>query len=396
MLTPAELVWLLAVVAKGDEKAFERLYVATRAKLFGVVLRILKRRDLADEVMQETYLKIWNGAGQFDPAQSSPITWMVAIARNRAIDLLRKRTESSIEDEPEAVETAADAPHPLARREMTEELRRLLGCIGGLEPDRQRLVLDAYYNGWSREQLSVKLGVPVSTVKTWLRRSLIENSRVPGRMTDDRDHEERDALAAEYALGTLDADELARAEALRAADPAFAALVRGWERRLGGLNAMVEDVEPSPDLWEQIKARISGTEPRAPLRLPEVGGSSLSLAEQGVILLSRRLDRWRGAAAGCGALAAMLALFIVIAEFAPQLLPASLAPRAREVAAAPSGPFVAVLQKDGSAPAFVLTVNVDHRSLTVRRVDASPQPGETLPVMARLRPVPGAALARGA
>ena len=174
MLTPAELVWLLAAVAKGDEKAFERLYVATRAKLFGVVLRILKRRDLADEVMQETYLKIWNGAGQFDPAQSSPITWMVAIARNRAIDLLRKKTEPSIEDEPEALETAADNPHPLARREMTEELRRLLGCIGRLDPDRQRLVLDAYYNGWSREQLSAKLGVPVSTVKTWLRRSLIE------------------------------------------------------------------------------------------------------------------------------------------------------------------------------------------------------------------------------
>jgi RNA polymerase sigma-70 factor (ECF subfamily) len=174
MLTPAELVWLLAAVAKGDENAFERLYGATRAKLFGVVLRILKRRDLADEVMQETYLKIWNGAGRFDPAQSSPITWMVAIARNRAIDLLRKKTEPSIEDEPEAVETAADDPHPLARREMTEELRRLLGCIGRLDRDRQRLVLDAYYNCWSREQLSAKLGVPVSTVKTWLRRSLIE------------------------------------------------------------------------------------------------------------------------------------------------------------------------------------------------------------------------------
>ena len=196
-------------------------------------------------------------------------------------------------------------------------------------------------------------------------------------MTDDPDHEERDALAAEYALGTLDADELARAEALRAADPAFAAQVQGWERRLGGLNAMVDDVEPSPDLWEQIRARISGAEPRAPMRLPEVGGSSLSLAEQGVILLSRRLDRWRGAAVGCGALAAMLALFVAIAEFAPQLLPASLAPPAREVAAAPSGRFVAVLQKDGSAPAFVLTVDVDHRSLTVRRVAAGQEPGKS-------------------
>jgi anti-sigma-K factor RskA len=195
-------------------------------------------------------------------------------------------------------------------------------------------------------------------------------------MTDDADHEERDALAAEYALGTLDADEMARAEALRAADPAFAAQVQGWERRLGGLNAMVEDVEPSPDLWEQIRARIGGAGPRAPLRLPEVGGSSLSLAEQGVILLSRRLNLWRGAAVACGALAAMLALFVSIAEFAPQRLPASLPPPAREVAA-PSGRFVAVLQKDASAPAFLLTVDVDHRSLTVRRVDARQQPGKS-------------------
>src|SRR5262249_62169140 len=78
MLTPVELVWLLAAVAKGDEAAFERLYAATRAKLYGVVLRILRRHDLADEVMQEAYLKIWNGAGRFGPALSAPITWMVA------------------------------------------------------------------------------------------------------------------------------------------------------------------------------------------------------------------------------------------------------------------------------------------------------------------------------
>ncbi|HKC33482.1 MAG TPA: sigma factor, partial [Xanthobacteraceae bacterium] len=82
MLSAQELVWLMAAVAKGDRAAFERLYAATRAKLYGVVLRILRRQDLADEVMQETYLKVWNSAGQFDPALASPITWMVAIARN--------------------------------------------------------------------------------------------------------------------------------------------------------------------------------------------------------------------------------------------------------------------------------------------------------------------------
>jgi RNA polymerase sigma-70 factor (ECF subfamily) len=174
MLTPPELVWLMAAVAKGDQAAFERLYAATRTKLYGVVLRILRRSDLADEVIQETFLKIWHNAGTFDPKLATPITWMVAIARNRALDVIRKKTEISIEDEPAAMETAGEEPNPLARREMTEELRRLLACLGHLEEDRRRMVLLAYYSGWSREQLAVKFEAPANTIKTWLRRSLLE------------------------------------------------------------------------------------------------------------------------------------------------------------------------------------------------------------------------------
>jgi len=174
MSTPAELVQLLNAVSRGDRVAFEQLYTATRAKLYGVVLRILRRHDLADEVIQEVYLKIWSGAGQFNPGLASPITWMVTIARNRAIDLVRKRAEVSIEEEPEAMDVAADLPNPLARRELAEEVRRLMGCIERLEPERQSLVLLAYRNGWSREQLAAKLGKPVNTIKTWLRRSLLE------------------------------------------------------------------------------------------------------------------------------------------------------------------------------------------------------------------------------
>jgi RNA polymerase sigma-70 factor (ECF subfamily) len=175
MLMQAELVWLLAAVAKGDEAAFERLYEATRAKLYGVLLRILGRAELAEDVMQETYLKVWTNAGQFDPTLASPITWMVAMARNRAIDIMRKKGEISIEEtQIEAMGVAAESAPPLARREMTEELRRLLSCLGRLDPEKQRIVLLAYYSGWSREQLAAKLDIPVNTIKTWLRRSLLE------------------------------------------------------------------------------------------------------------------------------------------------------------------------------------------------------------------------------
>ena len=173
MLTPPELVSLLAAVAKGDEPAFEKLYAATSAKLYGVVLRILRRPELADEVMQEAYLKIWNGAAQFDASLASPITWMVAIARNRAIDLVRKKTDVSVEDMPDAPELAADVPDPLAVRERSEDARRLLDCLGRLEPEQRQLVLLAYYDGLSREQLAARFKRPVNTIKTWLRRSLL-------------------------------------------------------------------------------------------------------------------------------------------------------------------------------------------------------------------------------
>ena len=181
MLMQAELVWLLGAVAKGDAAAFEQLYAATRAKLYGVLLRILGRPELAEEVMQETYLKVWRMADKFDPLLASPITWMVAIARNRAIDIVRKKGELSIEDEPDAMGVASDTPPPLARREMTEELKRLLTCLGQLDPEKQRIVLLAYYSGWSREQLSMKLDIPVNTIKTWLRRSLLEIRECMGR-----------------------------------------------------------------------------------------------------------------------------------------------------------------------------------------------------------------------
>jgi RNA polymerase sigma-70 factor, ECF subfamily len=174
MLGPTELVWLLAAVAKGDQAAFERLYAATRAKLYGVTLRILRRPDLADEVLQETYFKVWRSAGEFNPRLASPITWMVAIARNGALDMLRKKTEASIEDEPQAIEVSAAEVDPLAGRQMTDDLRRLLGCMGGLDEEHRRVILLAYYNGWSREQLAAKFDKPVNTIKTWLRRGLIQ------------------------------------------------------------------------------------------------------------------------------------------------------------------------------------------------------------------------------
>jgi RNA polymerase sigma-70 factor, ECF subfamily len=171
MLTPVEITWLLTAIARGDTTAFERLYATTCAKIYGVVLRILRRHEMAADVMEETYRQVWRTAGEFDSALSSPVAWMVAIARRRAIDLARK-PDARFDEEPALAE--AESPGVLTRREMPEELKRLLTCIGRLEPDRQRMLLLAYYGAFSPEQLAAKLDMPANLVKASLRRSLFE------------------------------------------------------------------------------------------------------------------------------------------------------------------------------------------------------------------------------
>jgi RNA polymerase sigma-70 factor (ECF subfamily) len=173
MSTPVEITWLLAAVAKGDAVAFERLYGATCAKLYGVVLRILRRHDLAADVMEQAYLQIWQGAGEFDPASGAPLAWMVAIARRLAIDTARRPPPPAADGEPEVIDEN-DGPGTVPRHQLTDDLKRLLTCIGRLEPDRQRMLLLAYYGAFSREQLASKLDMPVSLLSASLRRSLAE------------------------------------------------------------------------------------------------------------------------------------------------------------------------------------------------------------------------------
>jgi RNA polymerase sigma-70 factor (ECF subfamily) len=172
MSNSVEIGLMLASVANGDGDALQRLYAATSAKIYGVVLRILRRHDHATDVLVDTYLHIWKAAGTFDPALSSPTSWMVGIARARAIDLARRLEQTEGELEPEIAE--ADGPGPLSRRDLTDDLKRLLTCIGRLEPERQRMLLLAYYGAFSREQLADRFDVPLTLLSISLRRSLFE------------------------------------------------------------------------------------------------------------------------------------------------------------------------------------------------------------------------------
>ena len=172
--TAGDLAELLRRVADGDAKAFRALFQATSAKLYGVVFRILRRKDLADEVVQEAYLRIWRRASSFNPQAGSPITWMAVIARNLALDEVRRVQPVSMEDRPDVLDMPDAFIDPLQARDKAETWARLMACLDGIEKDRREMVLLAYHHGLSREELAAKFGAPIATVKTWLRRSLLQ------------------------------------------------------------------------------------------------------------------------------------------------------------------------------------------------------------------------------
>jgi anti-sigma-K factor RskA len=202
-------------------------------------------------------------------------------------------------------------------------------------------------------------------------------------MTFDDTYDNNQSLAAEYVLGTLGAEERAQAQSLIETDAAFAAEVKYWERRLGELHIMVEPVEPPNEVWQGIARRIEGVNPGSDIVLPRVAEPppfDLTPADRNIIQLRRRVRRWRDSSLITGALAAGLAAFMITSAIAPDLLPERLRPKPRviEVAKTDLPPrFVAVLQRDASSPAFILTVDIENRNLTVRRVSADAQPGKS-------------------
>ena len=171
---PSELADLLARVAKRDSQAFARLYKLTQAKLHGVVARIVSRGDASGELLQESFVKIWEKAADYDPEKGSPIAWMATIARNRALDEVRRVRPVSLEYMPEGFEPAAEQIDPLGVRDRSEQLAALTNCLKSLDEEKREAVMLAYYRGYSREALARRFDKPVPTVKTWLRRSLLQ------------------------------------------------------------------------------------------------------------------------------------------------------------------------------------------------------------------------------
>lgn len=183
-----ELSRLLARAGLGDRAAFARLYELSSAHLFAVILRINRDRAQAEDVLQEVYVNVWRAAQSFDAAQSQPLTWLTSIARNRAIDSLRrKQTEPSLlsstlpaplgndsNEERDVYDDVADnAPGPLALLAQASDARALSQCMQGLSAQQRQSVALAFYDGLSHAEVAEQMREPLGTVKSWVRRALI-------------------------------------------------------------------------------------------------------------------------------------------------------------------------------------------------------------------------------
>jgi RNA polymerase sigma factor (sigma-70 family) len=179
-----ELSRLLGRAGLGDRAAFATLYEQTSSHLLGVVLRIQRDRAQAEDILQEVYVNVWRAAQSFDAAQSQPLTWLASVARNRAIDSLRRTqtqpqfrstiTSTTDDEETDVYDTVADsAPGPLDLLSRASDARALSSCMQGLSAQQRQSVALAFFDGLSHAEVAEQMRQPLGTVKSWVRRALM-------------------------------------------------------------------------------------------------------------------------------------------------------------------------------------------------------------------------------
>lgn len=169
----AHLNQVMLRVARGDQAAFAELYRLTSSRVFGIVIRMLHDQGEAEDLLQEVYTTAWRRADTFDPARGGAMTWLITLARNRAIDRMRQHREAPL-DEEQVLDLPDDDPTPAALAEASQERQRLERCLERLEPPQRRAVREAFFSGATYAELAARLRVPLGTLKSWIRRSLIQ------------------------------------------------------------------------------------------------------------------------------------------------------------------------------------------------------------------------------
>jgi RNA polymerase sigma factor (sigma-70 family) len=178
MRSPADdrdtLASLLTRTGGRDQRAFAELYRHTGGRLYGVCLRMLRDRGEADEVLQEVFTTVWRRADSFDPARASGMTWLITLTRNKAIDRLRRRREALLDDPIDLDQMVDERPGPSQDAEASQDYVRLRTCLEALEPNQRHSVREAFFTGATYKELAARCRVPLPTLKSWIRRGLIQ------------------------------------------------------------------------------------------------------------------------------------------------------------------------------------------------------------------------------
>ncbi|GLQ45951.1 RNA polymerase sigma factor [Dyella lipolytica] len=169
------LTRLLTQAGNGDQQAFAQVYQITSSTLFGMCLRMLRDRSDAEEVLQEIYTTVWLRAKSFDAKRASAFTWLAALTRNKAIDRLRQHRESLLED-PVDLDQVIDEqqPTPAGNAQRSQDYQRLQRCLEMLEAKQRHAVREAFFSGATYNELAARCKVPLGTMKSWIRRSLLQ------------------------------------------------------------------------------------------------------------------------------------------------------------------------------------------------------------------------------
>jgi len=271
------LALLLAEVAMGNRRAFARLYELTGGRLLAIARGIVGRPDLAEDVLQDSFLRVWRWAHRFDPGKGAAYAWLVKLVRNRALSAKATLYRREGRQQPLDAETMAHGdPDPADQAMRSDEARRVNSCLANLPANHRRSVTLVYFEGLTHSELAQRLGVQPGTAKSWVRRGLAQMNRC----LTGADASGRELVAAEYAAGGLHGVVRRGFERRRERDARYCRAVDLWEDRLALLTEFLPDAGPAPaHVWSRIEQGLARE--RVALRQPlfwQIASGMLALA----------------------------------------------------------------------------------------------------------------------
>jgi RNA polymerase sigma-70 factor (ECF subfamily) len=249
------LALLLTETAAGNERAFARLYELTGGRMLAIARGIVGRTDVAEDVVQDSFLRVWRWAHRYDPDKGPAYAWLVRIVRNRALsarEQMHRREDGHCELDAEALVQPGRDPADQAMR--SEEARQVNACLANLPLNHRRSVALVYFEGLTHRELAERLDVQLGTAKSWVRRGLAQMSRC---LSGGADADWRELMAAQYAAGSLQGACRRGFERRRERDARYCHAVDVWENRLALLTEFLPDAGPAPsDIWNRVAQQI--------------------------------------------------------------------------------------------------------------------------------------------